>query len=148
MPFVSVTRLRLRNFLYLVPFMFHAMRSSNQIIKSPGFLKGKTLLDKHLTFWTISLWKEQNDMRAYRIADAHKEAMPKLQQWCDEASVVHWMQESDDIPDWQTSYLRMKSEGRVSKVKHPSPGHTNMDVPPPRYPSQTERILLPKKQNG
>jgi hypothetical protein len=70
----------------------HASRSSNQIVKAKGFLKGKTLLDKNLTFWTMSLWASDAEMRAYRNTDAHKKAMPKLQRWCDEASIVHWLQ--------------------------------------------------------
>lgn len=144
MPFVSITRLRLRSFFYLPSFMVHAMRSGNQVQKAKGFLKGKTLLDKNLTFWTMTLWKDEADMKAYRIADAHKKAMPKLLDWCDEASVVNWQQPGMGYPEWQHSYDRMKKEGRVSKVRKPSPNHANMDIPPPRYPSKTERILLPK----
>jgi hypothetical protein len=144
MPFVSITRLRLRSAWYLLPFMIHALRSSNQMVKQSKFIKGKTLLDKHLTFWTMSLWNDEADMRAYRNADAHKNAMPKLQHWCDEASVAHWLQEGAEFPDWQTAYEHMKSGGRVSKVKYPSPHHATLEIPPPRYPSKTERILLPK----
>ncbi len=144
MTFVSITRLRLRSGIYFVPFFWHAIQSGNQIQKAKGFIKGKTLLDKHLTFWTISLWKEEADMRAYRSADAHKKAMPKLQLWCDEASVAHWQQETEEFPEWKTSYDRMVLEGRASKVRHPSSQHLSMQVPPPRYPSKTERILLPK----
>ena len=92
----------------------------------------------------MTLWNEESDMKAYRIADAHKKAMPRLLNWCDEASVVHWQQPEDEFPEWQYSYERMKKEGRVSKVRHPSPHHQNMNVPPPRYPSQTERTLLPR----
>src|SRR5215210_1689473 len=120
MTFVSITRLRLRSFLFMPSFMIHAMRSSNQVQKAKGFIKGKTLLDKHLTFWTMTLWKEDAHMCAYRVSDAHKKAMPKLQHWCDEASVVNWTQETEEFPDWQQAYERMILEGRVSKVKHPS----------------------------
>jgi hypothetical protein len=102
------------------------------------------LLDKHLTFWTMTLWPGEADMRSYRNADAHKKAMAKLQHWCDEASIVHWMQEGEDFPPWHQAWERLRAEGRVSRVKHPSPYHAAMDVPPPRYPSHTERIL-PKK---
>jgi hypothetical protein len=145
MAFVSITRLRLRSFLYLLSFIVHASRSSNQIIKAKGFLKGKTLLDKNLTFWTMSLWASDAEMRAYRNTDAHKKAMPKLQQWCDEASIVHWLQDDAEFPSWDQSHKRMLAEGRSSKVKRPSDDHVNFRIPSPRYPSKTERILLPKK---
>jgi hypothetical protein len=145
MAFVSITRLRLRSFLYLLPFIVHASRSSNQIIKAKGFLKGKTLLDKNLTFWTMSLWTVDAEMRAYRNTDAHKKAMPKLQRWCDEASIVHWQQDDAEFPGWDESHKRMLAEGRSSKVKRPSDDHVNFRIPSPRFPSKTERILLPKK---
>jgi Domain of unknown function (DUF3291) len=144
MPFVSITRLRLRSALYLIPFFIHATRSSNQMVRDAHFLKGKTLLDKRLTFWTMSLWKDEAGMRAYRNSKAHKKAMPKLQYWCNEASIVHWTQEGDDYPGWLECYERMKTTGRISKVRHPSPDHANLQVPPPRESSKTERILLPK----
>lgn len=145
MLFVSITRLRLRSVLYLIPFLIHASRSTKQLVKNSKFLKGKTLLDKRLTFWTITLWRNEAEMRAYRNTDAHKKAMSKLQHWCDEASIVHWQQEDENFPEWQLAYERMIKEGRVSKVKHPSSTHASLQIPPPRYPSKTERILLPKK---
>jgi hypothetical protein len=142
MTLVSITRLRLRSAWYLLPFIIHAQRSSKQMTHSKS-LKGKTLLDKKLTFWTMSLWNNMSDLRAYTHSDAHKKAMPKLQQWCDEASVVHWEQEGIEFPDWQFAHQKMITEGRPSKVKYPSTNHATIQVPPPRYPSKTERILVP-----
>lgn len=144
MIFVSVTRLRLRSSWYLLPFMWHTLRTTNQLIKQSNFIKGKTLLDKGLTFWTLTLWESEKDMRAYRNSDAHKKAMPKLQYWCSEASVAHWQQHEDAFPDWFDIHNRMMQEGRLSKVKHPSPTHSLHQIAVPRYPSKTERILLPK----
>ena len=145
MPFVSITRLRLRSFVYIVPFFWYTFLSTKQLVKHSAFLKGKTLLDKKLTFWTMTLWYNEADMRAYRNTDAHRKAMPKLQYWCNEASIVHWQQESEDYPEWHEAYQRMLTEGRVSKVKHPSPNHLSIQISPPRYPSKTEQILVPKK---
>ena len=115
MVFVSITRLRLRSVLYLVPFLIHASRSTSQLVKTFKFLKGKTLLDKHFTFWTMTLWKDEAEMRAYRNTEAHKKAMPKLQLWCNEASVAHWQQEDEYLPSWQSAYERMVKEGRILK---------------------------------
>jgi hypothetical protein len=145
MIFVSITRLRLRSAWHLPQFFWHTLASGRQLAKSPGFIKGKTLMDKKLTFWTMSLWQNETGMRAYRNSNAHKKAMPKLQHWCDEASIAHWQQESEDFPDWHLAHQRMMQEGRLSKVKHPSPTHSLPQIAAPRYPSQTERILLPQK---
>ena len=146
MALVSITRLRLRSAWYLLPFFWHTMASAKQLVNHSKFLKGKTMMDKGLAFWKMTLWRDEADMRAYRNTDAHKKAMPKLQHWCNEASVVHWHQESEEFPTWLEAHQRMMKEGRLSKVKHPSPAHTLEQIPAPRYPTKTERILLPKKQ--
>jgi hypothetical protein len=59
-------------------------------------------------------------MNAYRITAPHRNAMPKLLEWCDEAAVAHWSQESAELPDWDTAERRMADSGRLSKVNHPS----------------------------
>lgn len=46
--------------------------------------------------------------------------MPKLLEWCDEAVVAHWHQESAELPGWDTAERRLAESGRVSKVNHPS----------------------------
>jgi hypothetical protein len=144
MPFVSITRLRLRSAWYLLPFIIHASRSSKQIVRNSKFIAGKTLMDRKLTFWTLTVWPSEADMRAYRNAEAHKKAMPRLQHWCDEAAIVHWQQEETTMPQWIEAARRMRTEGRISKVKYPSPDHGVLKFPDPRYPSKTERILAPK----
>ena len=68
-------------------------------------------------------------MRAFMLAGPHRRAMPKLLEWCDEASVVHWNQESPALPDWREAYRRMVEEGRPSKVNHPSPAHRACEIP-------------------
>ena len=144
MPFVSITRLRLRSAWYLLPFIIPASRSSKQIVRNPKFIAGKTLMDKKLTFWTLTVWPSEADMRAYRNADAHKKAMPKLQHWCDEAAIVHFQQDGTAMPEWMEAAHRMRNEGRVSKVKYPTVDHPLLKFPDPHYPSKTERILVPR----
>jgi hypothetical protein len=144
MVFVSVTRLRLRSAFYLLPFIWRSYWSAKQIKKAQGFIKGKTLMDRKLSFWTLSLWFDEADMREYRNSGAHKKAMPQLQHWCSEASVVNWQQENDTFPGWEECYRRMTEAGRASKVKRPSPEHASLGIPTPRYPSKAEQVLLPE----
>lgn len=42
------------------------------------------------TFWTITAWENAETMNTFRTSGAHLAVMPKLLNWCDEASVVHW----------------------------------------------------------
>lgn len=92
----------------------------------------------------MTLWKDEADLRPYRNTDAHKKAMPELQHWCNEASIVQWKQEGEALPSWQEAHQRKVKEGWLSKVKHPSAQHSLDRIPTPLY-RKTERILLPKK---
>lgn len=132
MPFVSVTRLRVRSVLYLPQFIVYALRSSGQAQRAPGFLGGRLMREARNAFWTVTVWRDAKAMDAYRTAGAHRAAMPKLLHWCDEASVVHWTQESNDVPAWSEAHERMLKEGRLSKVNHPSPDHLAHRIPVPR----------------
>ena len=76
-------------------------------------------------------------MRAYITTGAHRVAMPKLMQWCDEASIVHWDQAAATLPSWTEAEARMRGEGRPSKVRHPTADHLAMTFAPARMGSGT-----------
>jgi Domain of unknown function (DUF3291) len=132
MPFVSLTRLRLRSVLYLIPFMIYALLSSRQARRSRGNLGLNLLRDASRTFWTLSVWQSEEDMRSFMMAGSHRRAMPKLLDWCDEASVTHWEQENSDLPDWNQAHRKMVERGRPSKVRFPSTDHVARRIPEPR----------------
>ena len=81
-------------------------------------------------------------MEAFRNQGLHSNAMPKLLDWCDEASLVHWVQESRELPSWQEAYERLVKDGRPSKVTHPSAAHLAHQFPPPR-PGLVGRTFRP-----
>src|SRR5690349_16049880 len=115
MALVSGTRLRIRSLFYLLQFFWGNELSARQLVNSPGFLGGKLLVDRNRTFWTVTAWRDEVSMRAYRNSGAHRKVMPRLLKWCDEATVIHWSQESSRLPEWQEVHRRMVSEGKVSK---------------------------------
>ena len=80
----------------------------------------------------MTAWDSQESMRAYMTTDAHKKAMPFLLDWCDEASVAHWSQPDVELPTWEEADRRMRTEGRVSKVRHPSERHAGLRYAAPR----------------
>ena len=123
MALISVTRLRLRSLRYFPPFVWYALTSARQAQRAPGFLDGLLAGEKIRAFWTITAWSDEAAMRAYRNTDAHFRAMPKLLRWADEASFVHWQQESPRLPEMEEALRRIVAEGRLSKVNHPSPAH-------------------------
>lgn len=145
MAFVSVTRLRVRSFRYLLQFVWQALKSARQAELAPGFLSGRVLREAKNTFWTVTAWEDETVMRAYRNGGAHRSVMPKLLEWCDEASLVHWSQESPELPHWQEAHRRLVKEGRTSKVNHASPAQVANYVVAPQ-PSRIERTLKPAQK--
>jgi heme-degrading monooxygenase HmoA len=132
MIFISVTRLRIRFVRFLPLFAVWAIRSLRQVERAPGFQSGSLLPDSQWTFWTMTAWDSQENMRAFMTSGAHKDAMPRLLHWCDEASVAHWTKEDDGLPSWPEADARMRASGRISKVLHPSPQHAGLNYQAPR----------------
>ena len=131
MPVVSVTRLRVRSWRYLLPFIVFAVRSSRQAKTAEGNLGVTLLRDANLVFWTSTLWTTEDTMKSFMLSGPHRQAMPRLLDWCDEAALVHWPQPETQLPDWQEAHRRLQSEGRRSKVRHPSPAHEKYEIPKP-----------------
>jgi hypothetical protein len=128
---VSVTRLRVRSFRYLPLFIFYSLLSALQAKRAAGNCGTGVLRERNNTFWTRTAWSDESSMRAFMTAGIHRRAMPRLLDWCDEAAVVHWSQDSSELPGWQKAHRRMVDEGRPSKVKHPSPAHLAHKIPAP-----------------
>lgn len=126
MVFVSITRLRIRSWRFMPGFAIAAMRTRAQVSRAEGFLAGSLLPDRERTFWTMTMWRDQAAMRAYMTSGAHLKAMPKLMNWCNEASIVHWEQDDALLPDWTEADRRMRAEGRPSKVSLPSSRHRDL----------------------
>jgi hypothetical protein len=120
MPLMAVTRLRIRSYRFLVPFAWQAWRSFRQAKQAPGSFGVKVRAAEGLAFWTLTAWQDDAAMHAYRRARPHRDAMPKLLEWCDEAAVAHWHQASAELPGWDTAERRLAESGRVSTVNHPS----------------------------
>ena len=132
MAFISITRLRVRSLRYLPQFLWYTLLSLLQAKRAPGCLAVKLLRDANNTFWTNTAWQSEAAMRSYISSGVHRRAMPKLKEWCNEASVVHWEQEHTKLPDWQEAHRRMVEEGRRSKVNNPSPAHAAYELPKPK----------------
>jgi hypothetical protein len=76
-----------------------------------------------MTFWTLTVWEGEREMKSFRGSGPHAKVMPQLVEWCDEASYAHWSSPSGEIPTWPEAYERLVAEGRLSRVAHPSRAH-------------------------
>jgi heme-degrading monooxygenase HmoA len=128
MPFVSVTRLRLRSFLFLLPFAFRAAASTRQALKAPGCQGVRTRKTRGLAFWTLTVWDDEKSMRSFVAQSPHREVMPKLSKWCDEAAVAHWMQTSGPHPEWSLATRTLLENGRLLRVARPSESHAKGQI--------------------
>ncbi len=141
MPIISVTRLRVRSWIFLPAFLFRSFRIGSQAKGAPGNLAVKILQDRRKTFWTCTAWESEPAMRAFMLAPPHGPAMRKLLDWCDEAALVHWSQTGAELPSWTEAHARMQEEGRTSKVRHPSPDQLRFVIAaPPAHPRGEVRL--------
>lgn len=138
---VSATRLKLRSWLFVLPFLRASGAMGRQARTGAGFRQGRLLLDHGLVFWTLTAWDSAEAMKAYRDSGLHAAVMPKLQDWCDEASVAQWSTDDDALPPWPEVYSRMTSEGRASRLKRPTARHAAMSIPPPAQAAWRDRPL-------
>ena len=143
MALVSITRARVRRIWFFPQFMIAASASVMQARQAQGYLGGLLLPDRLRTFWTMTVWEDEEAMRNYIMSSAHRSAMPRFAGWCDEASVVHWTQASSQPPPWSLAADRMRREGRPSKLRWPSARHLAMSFP---LPSRGDGApILPKR---
>jgi hypothetical protein len=113
-----------------------SLRSAREAKNASGSLAVSVLSDASLAFWTRTLWTDERSMRAFLLAPADRRVMPKLLQWCDEAAVTHWLQDSPEPPSWQEVHRRLQQEGRTSKVDHPSAAQLHFEISPPNTARQ------------
>jgi Domain of unknown function (DUF3291) len=143
--FASVTRLRVRSVWFMPAFLWQTLRSQRQVVRAPGFAGGRLLVDRHRTYWTLTLWESEPAMKKFRGSGAHARVMTKLARWCDEAAYTHWMPNSGSVPEWSEAYERLNTEGRLSRVENPSPDHTQRHFPNPRVSPMIGQELKPSR---
>jgi len=107
MPLVSITRLRVRSVRYLPAFVVYSLRVARQAKSASGNLAVSLLGELNFAFWTRTLWTDERAMRSFMVSGAHHSVMPRLLDWCDEAAVTHWTQESLDPPTWLEVHCRV-----------------------------------------
>jgi hypothetical protein len=99
-----------------------------QARRATGNLAVTLLREADNTFWTRSLWADEAAMKSFMVSGLHRRVMPKLLNWCDEASVARWTQDALQPPAWDEVHRRMQRDGRASRVNHPSEAHRRFDV--------------------
>lgn len=141
MPLVSITRLRVRSWRFLPMFVIQSFRAAQQARSTQGNLSVSLLRQPQWAFWTRTVWTSEEAMRGYMISGVHRGVMRKLIEWCDEAALVHWTQDSQQPPEWTEAREKMQAIGRTSKVNHPSEDQRAFRIPELRVPITGETKL-------
>jgi len=131
MPLIAITRLRVRSWRFLPGFFFQTLRTAIQAKGAEGNLAVSVLREARRTFWTRTVWTDEQAMRAYMSSDPHRGVMRSLAEWCNEAAVAHWTQDSPEPPSWEEAHERMQRDGRASRVNHPTEAHRAYQIPQP-----------------
>ena len=132
MPFVSVTRLRVRLWRYLPGFLIQSVRAARQATRATASLSVSVFRDRDRTFWTRTIWRDEAAMRSFMASGVHGRIMSRLPKWCDEAALVHWAQEDAEPPSWPEAHRRLQHKGRRSRVDHPSEAQRRFAIGEPR----------------
>ena len=140
---VSVTRLRVRRWRHIPAFMWYTFASQRQVTRAAGFRGGRLLIDARRTFWTLTGWEDERAMKSFRGSGAHARVMPRLFELCDEAAYAHWTAPDGELPDWLQAYEHLSSEGRLSRVAHPSDDHHERRFCKPRLQPLVGRDVTP-----
>jgi hypothetical protein len=130
-----------RSWRFLPAFLFTSFRIGRQASRAGGNLGVKIFRDRRNAFWTCTSWDSESSMKEFMLAPPHGPAMRKLLEWCDEAALVHWTQDSPELPSWTEAHRRMQAEGRTSKVNHPTEAHRKFEIAaPPANPKGEARL--------
>jgi Domain of unknown function (DUF3291) len=139
MPFVSITRLRVRSWRYLPGFLIQSFRAARQAKLAAGNRAVSVLRDGDHTFGTRTVWRDEAAMRSFMRSGGHLHIMARIPEWCDEAdeaALAHWVQDDNEPPSWPEAYRRLQQEGRRSRVNHPSEAQRRFDIREPRTSTQ------------
>src|SRR6516162_4103071 len=131
MSFVSIARLRVRSWRHLPGFLIRDFRTARQAKLATGSLSVSVLRDADRAFWTRTVWRDQAAMRSFLRSGVHRRVMARLPEWCDEAALVHWPQDSSEPPSWPEAHRRLQGAGRRSRVNHPTEAQRRFEIREP-----------------
>lgn len=108
---LAITLIELRSPLHVFGINLLAIKVARQLSKTPCVAsKIKGGITRH---YTMTLWENEQDMKAFMRSGAHLDAM----KWgAKTAREVHTLvKEADALPKWKEAELLLEQEGRVSR---------------------------------
>jgi hypothetical protein len=131
MAVVVITRLRLRDASLLDDFFAAASGALEEAQRTKGNLAADALADANNVWWTATSWQDRDSMGVFVDSQPHKRAMAGMDEWCDEATFADWEQSDKNLPDWNTSFGHLVTDGQVATLTHASPANERRNFPAP-----------------
>jgi len=111
--FVTITSIALKSPLKFFRLSLFALQVSNQLRGSNYIeFKKKGFWTKH---YTMTLWRNEEDMRAFAHNGAHLDAIKNARSIAKEIRTL--TKETDQLPNWKEAQLLLENEGRVSTIR-------------------------------
>jgi quinol monooxygenase YgiN len=107
--FVSITRPRVRRWRFPTQFLIQSIPIVRQAQRAAGSIAVSILREADRAFWTRTVWRDVAAMRAFMQSGAHRRVMARLPEWCDEAAIVYWGQDTEEAPSWTEAHRRFKA---------------------------------------
>ncbi|WP_030905794.1 DUF3291 domain-containing protein [Streptosporangium amethystogenes] len=109
---VMASRLEVRSLRHVPGFLLASLALWRQALKSPGAVgvSLKAELFKR-TFWTLSAWKGQADIRSYASTEPHRSVMRRKRAVMHESTFVFWDAPAGRSPiGWEEAQERIAKE--------------------------------------
>jgi len=105
---VSITSIELKSPLHFFKLSFYALNISNQLKTSNCIeFRKKGFWTKH---YTMTLWKNEEDMKAFAHSGAHLDAIKNAKILAKEIRSITI--DANDLPNWRESQILLKSNGK------------------------------------
>ncbi|MFF2286665.1 hypothetical protein [Peribacillus butanolivorans] len=96
-------------------FFIHTIKSIIQSKKAEGIVHSSFEKEGWITYWTLTVWENEDCMKEYRNNGNHLKAMKISRKIADQLEKINW--EDDNIPNWkECKKLLHKKYGRNIKT--------------------------------
>jgi len=116
---VQASVLRLRRLRDVPAFMAAALRLQAAFDDSPGAIKmSLRAAPLRRTFWTLSHWRSDADLRGFVVHPAHRELLRRFRPAIRSSNFISWHTTDDLPPTWHDAARRITTDG------HPTHAHS------------------------
>ena len=111
--------LRLRRLRDVPAFMAAALRLQAAFADSPGAIEMSVrAAPLRLTFWTLSHWRSDADLRGFVVHPAHLDLMRRFRPAMRSSNFITWRTTDDLPPTWNDAAQRITTDGQPADA-HP-----------------------------